>query len=305
MNNASQKLETNAYRNGIFLALACYIWWGFFPIYFKIMHHVPPVEMLAHRVLWSLPFGAMIIAARGQWPQVKAAIANRRTLGWLSISAFFIALNWGVYIWAVQLGEILQASLGYYINPLVYVLVGVVFLKEDLNKLQLLAVALAAIGVAYLTIMGGQFPWIALILATSFTIYGVVRKQVQVGGMPGLFVETLVLFPFGTAYIAYLYSQGLNLFSLSDFPTAGGLLLAGPFTVLPLLAFALAARRLPLSTIGILQFIGPTIQFCVGLYFGEPLNPARLVCFGFIWSAVILFCAVAWQRSKQAKALRA
>ena len=306
MANASpslSNLEPNFYRNGILLALFCYTFWGFFPIYFKVMHHVPPVEMLAHRLVWSLPFGALIIAARGQWGQVKSAIIDLRTLGWLCVSACFIAINWGVYIWAVQLGEIMQASLGYYINPLVYVIVGVLFFKEALNRWQMFAVALAAIGVTYLAVMGGQIPWISLTLAASFTVYGVVRKQVNVGGMPGIFIETLVLFPLGAAYLTYLYVTGANLFSLSDWGTSFGLILSGPFTVVPFLAFALAARRLPLSTIGIIQFLGPSLQFAIAVYFGETLDSARLICFGFIWSAVTIFCFAAWRKSRAAKAL--
>lgn len=296
-----ETLETNPYRNGIVLALACYTFWGFFPIYFKLMQAVPPIELLAHRLLWALPLGALVVMWRGQGAEVRAALTNRKTLGLLCVSAFFIALNWGTYIWAVHVDEIMQASLGYYINPLMYVLVGVVFLKESLNRLQLIAVALAFIGVAWLTISGGEFPGITLILAVSFTVYGVVRKQVAVGGMPGLFIEALLLFPIGAAYLAYLFAMGENTFGFENIALSGGLMLAGPFTVFPLLAFALAARRLPLSTIGILQFIGPTIQFCVAMYYGEPLTQARLICFAFIWTAVIIFCFAAWRKSRKAK----
>lgn len=301
MTGAPQTLESNPYRNGILLALACYTFWGFFPIYFKLMIAVPPVELLAHRLLWALPFGAAVILWRGQGAEVKAALLNKKTLGVLTLSAFFIALNWGTYIWAVHIGEIMQASLGYYINPLMYVLVGVVFLKEKLNRLQLIAVALAFIGVGYLTLSGGEIPVITFILAVSFTVYGVVRKQVNVGGMPGLFIEALLLFPIGTAYLGYLYATGNNTFGFENIGLSGGLILAGPFTVFPLLAFALSARRLPLSTIGILQFIGPTLQFAVAMYYGEPLTDARLICFGFIWAAVAIFCFAAWRKSKAAR----
>ncbi len=303
MSHLPQNPETNPYRNGILLALFCYTFWGFFPIYFKLMAAVPPLEILAHRLIWALPVGAIIVMLRGQWPQVKIALKSKKTVGLLSLSAFFIALNWGVYIWAVHIGEIMQASLGYYINPLMYVLVGVVFLKEQLNKLQMLAVGLAFIGVGWLTVSGGEFPIITIILAISFTVYGVVRKQVAIGGMPGLFIETLLLFPFGLAYLIWLTMNGANVFGAQNVGLSLGLLLAGPFTVVPLLAFALAARRLPLSTIGILQFLGPTIQFSVAMYYGEPLTSARMVCFAFIWAAVFIFCLAAWRKSKRSKVI--
>ncbi len=300
MSSAPHNLEENARRNGIMLAVAAYTFWGFFPIYFKLMAAVPPLEILTHRLVWALPFGAIIVLARGQWPQVKAALQSRKTLGLLSLSAFFIALNWGTYIWAVHSDQIMQASLGYYINPLIYVIVGVIFLKEELNGLQVLAVALAFFGVGWLMVSGGELPLVTLILAVSFTIYGVIRKQVVIAGMPGLFVETLLLFPIGCAYMIYLSSLGTNTFGTQNLGLSGGLMLAGPLTVLPLLAFALAARRLPLATIGILQFIGPTLQFGVALYYGEPLTGPRVICFGFIWTAVLLYCIAARRKSRAA-----
>lgn len=293
--------EPNAARNGILLAIFAYTFWGLFPIYIKMIAHVAPAEVVMHRILWSVPFGAIIIGLRAQWPAVRSALKDSKTRNWLTLSALFIGLNWGVYVWAVQIDQIMQASLGYYINPLMYVLVGVVFLKEALNKIQIGAVVLAVIGVMYLTVQGGQFPIISIVLAISFTIYGVVRKQVNVGGMPGLFVETLLLVPFAAIYLMWVAQQGNAAFTPSDMPTMGLLLLAGPFTVLPLLAFALAARRLNLSTIAFLQFIGPTIQFIVAIMYGEPLDNDRLICFFFIWSAVIVFCIGAAQKQRRSK----
>jgi chloramphenicol-sensitive protein RarD len=208
-----------------------------------------------------------------------------------------IAINWLIYIVAVQEDQIFQASLGYYINPLMYVVVGVVFLGEKLRRFQLIAVALATVGVVVLTISGGQFPWIALSLAVLFTTYGVIRKQVAIGGMPGLFVETIVLFPLAAGYWIWLEKGGAAAFSLSQPGLAGLLMLAGPLTVLPLLFFALAARRLPLSLIGFLQFIAPTLQFLMGLYYGEILTIAHILCFGLIWIAVLFFITDAWRQS--------
>ena len=293
--------RNNDVKVGLIAGIAAYTMWGMFPIYFKITQDVPPMEILAHRVVWAVPFGALIIWLRRQWPQVWQAFADPKTLGFLTLAAILIALNWGVYIWAIQIDQIFQASLGYYINPLIYVLIGVMFLGESLRKLQVFAVALATIGVAILTIMGGQFPWISLVLAISFTAYGVIRKQLNVGAMPGLFVETLVLFLPATAYLYWIYTQGNLAFFKMGTDMTMLLVFAGPLTVLPLLAFATAARKLKLSTIGFLQFIGPSLQFLTGVYYGETLSPAHMLCFAFIWSAVALFVIDALKSSRKAK----
>jgi chloramphenicol-sensitive protein RarD len=210
-----------------------------------------------------------------------------------------IALNWLVYIWAVQNSLIFQASLGYYINPLMYVLVGVVLFGERLRRMQSGAILLAATGVAVLTISGREFPLIALTLATTFTIYGTIRSRVAIGGMPGLFIETLVLLPAAGAYLLWLAARDSIVFASGDWTMSGTLILAGPFTVLPLLCFALAARRLSLSAIGVMQFIAPTLQFLVGLAYGEVLTVPHVVCFVLIWTAVTLFSWDAWRRSHE------
>jgi chloramphenicol-sensitive protein RarD len=282
-------------REGVIAGITAYTLWGFLPIYLKLVAAVPAFEVLAHRIVWAVPFGIPIIALRRQWPEVKRAVAHRRTLGLLCVSAVFIAVNWLVYIWAVQRDQIFQASLGYYINPLLYVLIGVAVFHERLRPLQTAAVLLAAAGVAVLTVSGGQFPVIALTLATTFTVYGVLRSRVAVGGMPGLFIETLVLLPAAAGYMLWLGRSGEGAFAVEDPGTMGLLLLAGPFTVLPLLAFALAARRVRLSTIGIMQFISPTLQFLVGLAYDERLTTAHVVCFVLIWIAVAAFSWDAWR----------
>ena len=213
-----------------------------------------------------------------------------------------LGVNWLVYIWAVQNDQIFQGSLGYYINPLIYVLVGVVFFGERLRRLQVGAVVLAAAGVSVLTISGGEFPLIALTLATTFTIYGVIRSRVVVGGMTGLFVETLVLFPAACAWLLWLSIGDAAVFGADDTGASVLLTLAGPVTVLPLLFFALAARRLRLSTIGFMQFIAPTLQFLVGLAYGEMLTGPHIACFALIWLAVILFSSDALRQSRAAAA---
>jgi chloramphenicol-sensitive protein RarD len=295
--DADPHSERERVRDGLVCALIAYVLWGFLPIYFKVVAAVPAGEVLVHRILWAVPFGLPIILARRQWPEVAAALRDPRRLGWLALSAGFIAINWVIYIWAVQNEQIFQASLGYYINPLIYVLVGVVFFRERLHRLQSAAVVLAAAGVAVLTISGGQFPLLSLTLATSFTIYGVIRRRVAIGGMPGLFIETLLLLPAAAGYLFWLESRDAAVFDIADIAMVGTLMLAGPLTVIPLLCFALAARRLSLSTIGVMQFISPTIQFAVGVAYGERLTTAHVVCFALIWTAVTAFSFDAWRQS--------
>ncbi|MDZ7643445.1 MAG: EamA family transporter RarD [Woeseiaceae bacterium] len=292
--------ETRA-RNGVLAGLLAFGMWGFLPIYFKLLSHVPAVELLVHRVVWAVPFGALIIVARRQWPEVRRALVDMRTLGLLSLAAMFISINWLVYIWAVLNSQIFQASLGYYINPLMYVLVGVGFLGDRLRRPQLAAVVLAATGVAVLTVSGGQFPLISLVLAVSFTCYGVIRKQTNVGAMPGLFIETLLLAPLAAGYLLVLARAGESAFLAGSAGQDIALLLAGPITVLPLLCFALAARRVTLSTIGFMQFIAPTLQFAMGIVYGERLTLAHAICFGCIWIAVALFSYDAWRASRRAR----
>jgi len=289
--------ERERVRDGLVCALIAYILWGFLPIYFKVVAAVPAGEVLVHRILWAVPFGLPIVLARRQWPEVAAALRDPRKLGWLALSASFIAVNWVIYIWAVQNDHIFQASLGYYINPLIYVLVGVVFFRERLHRLQSAAVVLAAAGVGVLTVSGGQFPLLAVTLAISFTIYGVIRQRIAIGGMPGLFIETLLLLPAAAGYLLWLEIHDAAVFDTADIAMVGTLMLAGPLTVIPLLCFALAARRLSLSTIGVLQFISPTIQFAVGMAYGEQLTTAHVVCFALIWTAVTAFSFDAWRRS--------
>lgn len=276
-------------RDGIIAGLAAYLIWGCLPVYFKTVGAVDPTEVLAHRVIWAVPFGALVLFIRRQWPEVRRALTHRGMLLWLSLSALFIAINWFTYIWAIQDERIFETSLGYYINPLTNMLVGVLLFAERLRRAQLVAVVLASVGVLVLTISGGQVPWVALALALTFTVYAVIRKKVVIGGMPGLFVETVLLAPFALAWFVWLTASGEAAFAVADGAITFWLVMAGPITAIPLLCFALAARRLPLTTIGFMQFLAPSLQFCTGIYYGESLTTAHLVCFGFIWTAVIVF----------------
>ncbi|MEO1659069.1 MAG: EamA family transporter RarD [Pseudomonadota bacterium] len=284
-------------RTGVLAAVAAYTMWGLLPIYLIALRGVGPDEVLVQRILWSVPFGAMIITARVQWPDVRQALGDRKVLLPLAGSSCIIALNWLIYIAAVQSQQIFEASLGYYINPLIYVLVGVMFLGEKLSTLQKYAVGLATIGVSILTLYGGSFPLIAMVLAISFTGYGYLRKMTPVGAMPGLFIETLFLAPVAFLYMVFFGTAGESAFGTGIGVTIM-LIAAGPITVLPLLMFAIGARRLPLSTIGFLQFIGPTLQFIIGLIDGEPFTRAHQFCFIAIWIAAALFAGDAIMRQR-------
>ncbi|MDX1516555.1 MAG: EamA family transporter RarD [Woeseiaceae bacterium] len=290
-----------AVRAGVLAGLIAYTLWGVFPVYFKLVGSVAPLEVLAHRIVWSVVFGALIIAARRQWREVRSALTHRAMLGWLATSAAFISVNWLIYIWAIQQELIFETSLGYYINPLMYVCVGVLFFGDRLRRLQLGAVALAAIGVLVLATQGDRIPYVALALGASFTMYGVIRKKVVIGAMPGLFVETLLLGPFALIWLGATIAAGDAAFAAGDTTLSVLLLLAGPFTVIPLMCFAIAARRLTLTTVGFMQFLAPTLQFLTGLYYGERLTTAHIVCFVFIWTAVTLFSIDAVRAGRRKK----
>ena len=287
-------------RTGVIAGVLAFTMWGAFPIYFKFVEDVSAMELLAHRVVWAVPFGAMIIFARRQWAEVWSVFTNWRMLSYLTVSAFFITVNWLIYIWAVINEQIFQASLGYYINPLMLMLVGFVFLGERMRRMQVAAVIFATSGVVVLTFTGGQFPALSIGIAVAFTVYSVIRKKVVIGAMPGLFVETAILFPLALAYLLMLGAAGTLSFTLSDHSQATLLVLAGPFTVMPLLMFAIAARRLPLSTIGFLQFIGPTGQFFIGYYYDAPLTTAHIICLGLIWTAAALLIVDVWYNARRA-----
>ena len=276
-------------RAGVFIGLLAYFMWGIFPVYFKWIASVAPLEVLGHRVVWAVPFGALIILARRQWPEVRRALVDRTMLAWLALAALCISTNWLIYIWAVQNDRIFETSLGYYINPLMYVGVGVALLGERLRRLQVVAVVLATFGVLFLTMSGGGFPWVALSLAGLFTAYGVIRKKIAIGAMPGLFIETLLLFPVAALWMTWLVATQQASLTAGDGSLSALLVLGGPVTVLPLLFFAIAAKRVTLTTIGFMQFLAPTLQFFTGLYYGEQLTTAHLVCFGSIWAAVLCF----------------
>ena len=275
---------TPAQRLGFFSALGCYTIWGLLPIYFKVLGHVEPDDLLAHRIVWSLPTGLILIAIARNWQDVRAALTLKR-LAWLSLSSLLIGANWGIYIWAVGQERVMEASLGYYINPLLNVLLGFVVFNERLRPAQWLAVTIAAAGVIIMTLALGRLPWVALVLAGTFAIYSLVRKQLLVDSRAGFLIEVVILF-LPAAY--WLGMRDVALFERGgwDVPL---LLAAGPITAVPLILFALAAKRLQLSTIGMMQYIGPTLQFIVALAFGEAFGLSHAVGFACIWTALFMF----------------
>ena len=287
-------------REGLWAAFAAYIIWGFLPLYLILVRTVPAFEFVAWRIIWTLPLCLLIVAFRKQGPDLRRALANRKLLGWLLLSATLIAVNWVVYVWAIQQGHVYAASLGYYINPLVNVLLGTLVLGEKLSRLQWSAVALAAVGVSLL--LGGALTtmWISLTLALSFGTYGLVRKQVPVGSLPGLTIESaILLLPSAAVALWYAGTQGS---SFTASPNLGfAIMLGGLLTAVPLLMFALAARRLPYSTLGFIQFLAPSIVFVLGLtVFGEELKTVQAACFACIWAAAALFIYDLVSRSRAA-----
>jgi chloramphenicol-sensitive protein RarD len=276
-------------RAGLLLGLGAYVIWGVLPLYFKAIGHVPATEIVAHRIVWSLVFLAALATVWKRWPNIGRAVANPKVLATLALTAALIGTNWLIWIWAVLNGHVLEGSLGYYLNPLVNVLLGVVLLKEKLSRGQMFAVLLAAAGVAVLAAGAGGALWISLSLAASFALYGFLRKVAPVESVEGLLVETAILTPIALGWILYLQSRGESGLG-TDAATNILLVLAGAITAIPLLLFTAAAKRLPYSTLGFLQYIAPSMQFLLAvLMFGETLTLAHVICFGAIWSALAIF----------------
>ncbi|MFC4929366.1 EamA family transporter RarD [Massilia sp. GCM10023247] len=277
-------------RTGIVSATLAFLCWGLFPIYFHTLDEVPPLQILAHRMLWSLAFLLIVLGLRRQWRWLEQ-VRQPRVFRSFVASAFLLSANWLVYIWAVNNGHVIEASLGYFITPLFNIMLGYLILKERLRPVQWAAIALAGLGVAWLTWQTGTVPWIALFLAVSFGGYGLLRKTAALGALEGLSFETMVLFPIAAAYVAWLSFNGSNAFVNTPSDTTRLLLVAaGPITAIPLLLFANGARQLPLSILGLLQYLSPTIQFLLGvLLFKEAFTVDRLTGFALIWIALLLF----------------
>ncbi|MCZ4280871.1 EamA family transporter RarD [Kiloniella laminariae] len=286
--------------HGFYLALTAYLWWGLSPLYFKVVSAADPQEVLSHRVIWSVVLLAVILSLRGKWPQVKETFSSPKIWGWLLLSALLVSTNWLIFIWSISVDRLVESSLGYYINPLVNVLLGVLVLKEKLRLLQGAAVALAAVAVAFLAFQGGQFPWIALTLAFTFGIYGLIRKRLPVGAQDGLFVETVMLAPVAIGFLVWSSVRGEAAFLSISWDLDLLLFLAGAVTTLPLVCFAAAARRLNYSTIGMIQYVSPTVNLLIAVFlFGEIFTWVHAVTFGLIWLAVLLYSSQSLMEMKR------
>ena len=292
-------------RSGLLMGLGAYALWGVLPLYFKALVSVASTEIVAHRILWSLIFLGILATLWKRWPAIRAALTNRKVALTLLLTAVLIGINWLVYIYAVVSNHVLEGSLGYYLNPLVNVLLGVFLLKERLSLLQKAAVLLAGTGVAILALGAGEAIWISLTLAASFAVYGFLRKVAPVESLEGLWIETLFLTPLAFGWVMWLSAAGDSAF-LHSRGTDALLILGGAVTAIPLLLFTAAAKRLPYSTLGFLQDVAPSIQFLLAvLVFGEPLTTAHIVCFGAIWVALAIFVGEGLRSHRAAAAAEA
>ncbi len=277
-------------NKGILNGIGAYLLWGLFPIYWKWLHQVPALQVIGHRISWSFLLLIVVVLLTRQWKDFRSAALTSRILGIYFVAAVLLTVNWLVYVWGVNAGFIVETSLGYFINPLFSVLLGVVFLHERLRPAQWIPVALAAVGVAYLTVIYGRLPWIALTLAFSFGLYGFVKKLTPLGSLYGLTLETGIAFPFALIYLAFVNFTGTGAFLHEGLRTDLLLIGAGAVTTIPLLMFASAARQIPLTVVGLLQYITPTMQFLIGVFvYKEPFDQAHLIGFGIVWTALVIF----------------
>jgi chloramphenicol-sensitive protein RarD len=277
-------------NKGILAGIGAYTLWGLFPIYWRLLENDPAIEILAHRMVWSLVFVAVILTLRREWDWLRQAMGNRRTMVVYTLAAILLSLNWYTYIWAVNSGYVVEASLGYFINPLVNFLLGVIFLGEKLRRGQVVAVILAVLGVVYLTVNYGSLPWISLVLAFTFAMYGLIKKTAALDSMHGFSLETIVLFLPALGYLLYRETSGIGAFVNQGWVVTLLLIMAGPVTSIPLLLFGYSARKIPLSMLGFIQYITPTMQFLLGVFvYFEPFPKARLMGFCIIWLALMLY----------------
>jgi chloramphenicol-sensitive protein RarD len=298
-------VEEREHRRGIAYGLGAYGLWGLVPLYWPLLDAAGPLEILAHRIVWSLVLAGLLLVVlrkRGWW----RSIAGPRTLLLLTAAAGLIAVNWGVYIWAVNSGHVVEAALGYYINPILSVLLGVVVLRERMAVAQWVAVALAGVAVLVLAVEYGHPPWVSLVLAASFATYGFLKKRIDSGALETLTVESAVLTPVAVGYLLWLQATGALVFGHHGGGQSLLLASSGLVTLIPLLLFAAAATRLPLSTLGLLQYVAPTLQFVMGItYFGESMSPGRWVGFALVWLALVIMSTDGLVRARRRSLVRA
>jgi chloramphenicol-sensitive protein RarD len=291
--------EASARGSGIAAASAAYLLWGVLPAYWKLLGDVPPVEVLANRVLWSLAFTLALLAALGRLDELRAALRSSRERLGLGAASVFIAINWGLFIWAVQANRLVEASLGYFLTPLINAALGVALFRERLAPAQVVAIALAAFGVGVQIVGYGGLPWVALALAATFACYGVAKKRTAVGSLASLSFETAALAPVALAWLAFGTPAPGGALAGASPATRALLVASGPITAAPLVAFAAAARRLPFTVLGLFQYVSPTISLLLAVFaYGEPFTHAHAVSFSCIWTALALFTASAWRGRK-------
>ncbi|EAQ44118.1 MAG: EamA family transporter [Roseobacter sp. MedPE-SWde] len=272
---------------GLAFAISAYVLWGFLPLYMKLVAHIPAAEVVAHRVLWSVPVAGLLLVVLGRTKELRAALKSPRTLGMACVTAALISVNWGIYVWSIATGHALDAALGYYINPLFSIALGAVLLRERLTPTQLLAIGLAAAAVVVLTVEAGRLPWVAIALTLSWGFYAFFKKQLPVGPNQGFMLEVLILTPPALGYLAYMSVTGGTHFQGVDIWLLMG---CGLVTAVPLIVYANGAKLLRLSTIGILQYIAPTMIFLIAVFvFGEEFGRARMIAFPMIWAALVIY----------------
>lgn len=283
--------------SGFAAALGAFLFWGGLPLYMKAVAHIPAWEVVAHRIIWSIPVAGLILVLMRRTDDLRAAFRSPRTLAYAALTATLISINWGVYVWAISVDRTVEMALGYYINPLINVLLGAVFLGERFNKLQGIAIACAVIAVAILTVKAGGLPWVSLVLAFSFGFYGFFRKTVPVGPAQGFMLEVLLLSVPALGVIVWQSASGTGHFGPTGAADMIWLVLAGPVTALPLILFATGARALRYTTIGVLQYLAPTLIFLTAIFiFGEPFSYWQLIAFLFIWTAVLVYTVSLFRR---------
>ena len=300
--NVTQKAQEETSRAGFFYALSAFLIWGCLALYWKATSHVDAVEVTAHRVIWSLPVAGILLWFMGRTGDILPTLKSPKKLAILFFTSLLISINWGIFIWAISVDRTLEAAMAYYINPLMSVAMGVVFLKERFNRLQLLAILLALLAVIILTVMQGVLPWISLSLALTFALYGLIRKTVDVGPTQGFLVEVILIFPIALFYMIWLVSNGQLTFANTGSVDALLLMCAGPATAVPLILYASGAKRLRLSTIGMMQYIAPTMIFLIGIFiFKEELKEPQVIAFVLIWIALAIYSWSMFQTSNKQK----
>lgn len=287
-------MDNQSTRKGILYGAVAYMMWGFLPLYWKLVQNVSADEILAHRFVWSFVFMIIVLGLGKRWKEfgkeVKILLKHPKSLMMLIIVALLISINWFLYIWAVNHGHIIETSLGYYMNPLVSILLGLIVMKEKLNFWQFVSVGLATVGVLFLTVQLESFPWIAITLALSFGVYGLAKKMTNYEATVGLTMETMVITPLALMYLIYLAFSGNMSFGTGDISLTLLLMGGGAMTALPLLYFAKGAKLIPLTTLGFLQYVAPTISLCIGVFlYNEQFTKAHAIAFSFIWTAIIIF----------------